>query len=337
VRKSRLAIVGCGGIAAFAHLPAIWRRSDAAEIRYLCDTNAKRADFLRQSCSLPPTSIVDLETMLTDPELDGVIVAAWPNVNNEIAIRAIEAGKHVLIHKPAALTAAEGASLVNSVAQTDKNVLALPVVEHVPGISDLLPMIKRGALGEISFIRIRVCIPGPADYHRDVRRHFNEDVNEPGAAFAWGYARGAGCSADMGPYALALVYQTLGSAKLSSFHKDKKDFETSCLLTLEAPKAICSIELGWFQYPSKELIIVIGSKATAYVSMTGQLSVNPEALADEAPAEPVIRTKPILPPDPTNLHDRWVDAINGSKEQSFAASVESARWAGGILEQLRTE
>lgn len=273
--------------------------------------------------------------MLSDPELDGVIVAAWPSVNADVAIKAIQADKHVLIQKPAALTTADGMALSKAASATRKNVMALPAIDFVPGIRELAPLVKQGKLGTLSFIRVRVSIPGPADYHRDVRRFFTEPTEKPGAIFSWDYARGAGCAADMGPYALALVHYMFGQGKLETSLKSHVDFEGSCLLTLIASEVPCSIELGWSQYPSDEMIVIMGSKATASVSMTGRLSLNPELAAEEIQTALPGRTKAVLPPDPTTAQDRWIDAIQKGQEQAFLPSIASAQWSAEILEQVR--
>jgi predicted dehydrogenase len=341
VPATNVAIIGCGGIAALSHVPAIWRRSSDVSIRYLCDLDRSRAEWLRQRCRIPETSIVDVEMILGDDEIEGVIVTTWPTSHTDLALAAIAAGKHVLVQKPAALTGTEGAALLSAARSSDRNVLALPILDFVPGIRQLADLITNGVLGVISFVRVRVSIPGPVDYHRDVHRFFQEPLDRAGSVFDPRYAHEMGCSADMGPYALSLIYHLFGPAELVGIYKASETFERSCLLSLILPESVitggpaqCSLELGWSQFASEEMCVVMGSNATAYVTMTGRLTVNPDD-SDEARTAGPVRSGSVLPPDPATAQDRWLDAIRSGRSQSFDASVAAADWASGILERIR--
>ena len=59
---------------------------------------------------MPPT---DFDELLADPDtLDAVVVATPAVTHYELAKRALEAGKHVLVEKPPAMNAAEAEDLV---------------------------------------------------------------------------------------------------------------------------------------------------------------------------------------------------------------------------------
>ncbi|BCY11305.1 Gfo/Idh/MocA family protein [Actinoplanes sp. L3-i22] len=333
---TNVAIIGCGGIAALSHVPALWRNPDDLTIRYLCDPDRSRAEALRLRCRIPPSAIADVDTVLADDEVAGVIIAAWPASHLRLALAAIAAGKHVMVQKPVAFTAADGATLVAAATASDRNVLTLPLVEFVPGVQELAGLLAGSALGEISFVRVRVSIPGPVDYHRDVRRFFHEPVDDPGSIFDPAYALGMGCSADMGPYALSLVHHLFGPAELVGVRKSAPALEHMFLLSLILPDsgALCSVELGWSQYPSGEMCVVMGSRGTATVSMTGQLTLNPSE-PDGAGATAPFRPGAVLPADPAAAQDRWLDAIRAGKSRAFDRSVLAASWTAGILEQIR--
>ncbi len=53
------------------------------------------------------TSYGDYESALADPSVDAVVVAVPPKFHLDLTLRALEAGKHVLVEKPAFPTLAD--------------------------------------------------------------------------------------------------------------------------------------------------------------------------------------------------------------------------------------
>ena len=98
--KIGVAIVGCGWIAAFAHLPNI-RRSRRCRLVAMVDRSEERLAFL--STKFPRTYVTSkVEDVFHDRSVEAIIVAAPPQFHAEIAIAAFEAGKHVYLEKPIA-------------------------------------------------------------------------------------------------------------------------------------------------------------------------------------------------------------------------------------------
>jgi predicted dehydrogenase len=98
--KIGVAIVGCGWIAAFAHLPNI-RRSRRFRLVAMADRSEERLAFL--SRTFPQTYVTNkVEDVFRDRSVEAIIVAVPPQFHAEIAIAAFEAGKHVYLEKPIA-------------------------------------------------------------------------------------------------------------------------------------------------------------------------------------------------------------------------------------------
>ncbi|MGA7391881.1 MAG: Gfo/Idh/MocA family oxidoreductase [Terrimicrobiaceae bacterium] len=94
----RVGVLGAGLIAQAAHLEAC-RKARNVELYALCDA---APDLLAGVASMfgPAKTFADYDELLSDSSIDAVIVAVADQFHVPMAIRAIEAGKHVLVEKP---------------------------------------------------------------------------------------------------------------------------------------------------------------------------------------------------------------------------------------------
>jgi predicted dehydrogenase len=121
--------------------------ADLAELKWLCDTEPeRRAIAERYPAALFTTEFGDL---LADHELTAVIVATPVPTHFELARRALEAGKHVLVEKPPAMTGAEMDELV--ALATARNLVLMPghLLLYHPGVRRLRELISDGDLGDV--------------------------------------------------------------------------------------------------------------------------------------------------------------------------------------------
>ncbi len=97
-RCLRIGVVGCGPIAQFAHFDAC-RKARNAELYAICDI----ADDLVAAMAAihkPNVTYTNYEQMLHDPHVEAVIVATSDQYHVPLSLKAIAAGKHVLVEKP---------------------------------------------------------------------------------------------------------------------------------------------------------------------------------------------------------------------------------------------
>jgi predicted dehydrogenase len=103
------------------------------------------------------------EQLVSDPEVDIVYVAAPHNFHAELALLAIEAGKHVLIEKPIATTTAD-ARAIRDAAKT-AGVFAMEALwsRYLPQSSVIAQLLADGALGDVSFAGADFGFAAPID------------------------------------------------------------------------------------------------------------------------------------------------------------------------------
>jgi predicted dehydrogenase len=108
----RIGVLGCGPISQAAHFEAC-RKAKNAGLYAICDV-AK--DLLERMSAVhsPRKTYADYDAMLADPSVDAVIVAVADQFHIPMALKALEAGKHVLVEKPMGVTVEECRGLCNA-------------------------------------------------------------------------------------------------------------------------------------------------------------------------------------------------------------------------------
>ncbi len=104
-RALRVGVLGAGQISQAAHFEAC-RKAKNAELYAICDV---AGDLLERMYAMhaPRTAYADYDAMLADPNVDAVIVAVANQFHVPMALKALEAGKHVLVEKPMGVTVEE--------------------------------------------------------------------------------------------------------------------------------------------------------------------------------------------------------------------------------------
>ncbi len=146
-----LAMVGFGGMAGW-HYDLIEELGELV-VSGIWDIREERREYAR-SKKIPVYG--SLEELLADPFVELVLVATPNDVHKEIAIKAMEAGKHVISEKPAALSSAELAEMIEASKRTGR---FLTVHQNRRWDGDFLTVkqvMDSGRLGEIFRVESRV-------------------------------------------------------------------------------------------------------------------------------------------------------------------------------------
>ena len=104
--RVRLALVGAGSFLKSGHLPALQALGERYAIRAVASRSGHNAQETAQKAGAA-YGTTDFQAVLDDPEVDAVLIATRHHLHAELALRALRAGKHVLVEKPLALSAAE--------------------------------------------------------------------------------------------------------------------------------------------------------------------------------------------------------------------------------------
>lgn len=115
MKKLKIGIIGCGGIATSKHMPALQKLSDRCEMTAFCDIIPERAEEAAKTYGAPGAkTYVDYKELLKDEEID-VVHVLTPNVSHcPITVDAFAAGKHVMCEKPMAATTEDAQAMLDA-------------------------------------------------------------------------------------------------------------------------------------------------------------------------------------------------------------------------------
>lgn len=145
----RWGIIGPGGIArAFAGGVAHSRTGKLVAIATRDPQKPGLAD------AFPGARIIEgYDAMLADPEVEAIYIATPHPSHAEWAIKAAEAGKHVLVEKPLALTAFEADAVFHAARKAGTFAGEAFMYRLHPQTAKLVELIKAGAIGEVRVIK----------------------------------------------------------------------------------------------------------------------------------------------------------------------------------------
>src|SRR5436190_20847725 len=111
-RIVRLGIIGCGAVTERLHLPALKR---AREIRIvaLADQDGSRLKRLAAQNQIA-RRYPSYRELIEDRDVDAVAICLPPQLHAEVALAALERGKHLFIEKPPALNLDDCARLIEA-------------------------------------------------------------------------------------------------------------------------------------------------------------------------------------------------------------------------------
>ncbi len=98
----KIGIVGYGW-AATAHIDA-FKEVNGAEVHAICSRREHDPADLEAQHGIPLRAYTNFADMLADPEIGAIDICTPPSLHAELAIQAADAGKHVLIEKPIAMS-----------------------------------------------------------------------------------------------------------------------------------------------------------------------------------------------------------------------------------------
>ena len=125
------------------------REGDLSAVSGNLDVSAEPLDFSGVARYRTP------EELFADQEVEAVDLCVPTYLHAPLAVAALEAGKHVLVEKPMALSAAECDSMMAAAEQAGKVLMVAQVIRFWPEYAAARDWIRRGRLGIVGYASFR--------------------------------------------------------------------------------------------------------------------------------------------------------------------------------------
>ena len=149
--KTRIAIIGLGGIAQLVHLPILNKQKNVT-IEAVAELNKNKLNSLASKFNIK-NKFQDYKELISNVDFDAAIIATPTNTHKDIAVELIKAKKPVLIEKPIALNYAEAKEIYEATKKYKTRAMVGLNLRFRPDAMLLKSLINSGELGEIFYIK----------------------------------------------------------------------------------------------------------------------------------------------------------------------------------------
>jgi len=254
----RFGVIGLGNWG-LMHV-ATFQSHPSAELTAVCDADADKAKRVAQEHGVPRW-YDEYAALLADPQVDAVSIVTPDFAHTEIALAALQAGKHVLIEKPLATTLEDCQKIVAAADRSDKKFMVDFHNRWNPTFAKTKTYIERGELGQVRLIYLRL----------------NDQIFVPTEMLSWAgrstvsWFIGSHCVDTilwLAGKPIERVYTVKRSGLLRSMGIDTPDFYES-ILELEGG-GVAVMENCWILPNSTPSLIdfkceIIGTEGTVYI------------------------------------------------------------------------
>jgi predicted dehydrogenase len=172
-----IGIVGIGFMGMIHYLAA--RKLAGGRVVALCSRNPKKlaGDWTSIQGNFGPRGTTmdlsaharypDVAGLLADPDVDLVDLCVPNDEHARLAIKALEAGKHVLVEKPIALTTADAEGMLAAARASGKRLMVAQVLPYFPEFAFAADAVKSGRYGALQAAHLMRVISKP-DWSRGI-------------------------------------------------------------------------------------------------------------------------------------------------------------------------
>jgi predicted dehydrogenase len=196
MNKTKIGIIGCGNIS-----DAYFRGGKELCAQYLdivacADVVPERAKEKAEKWGIARACTTD--ELLADPEIELVVNLTVPKLHAEVNLQAVEAGKHVYVEKPFAMSLDDADRVIAAAAEHNVRLGCAPDTFLGAGIQTCRAIIDKGLIGTpISAFAFMLC-HGHESWHPDPEFY---------------YQQGGGPMLDMGPYYITALVNLISPIK----------------------------------------------------------------------------------------------------------------------------
>jgi len=201
----RVGLAGLGNSGWFYHAQQHLATSADYELVAVCsrDLDRARAAGRRFDCR----ALTSWQQLVADDDVELVVIALPHDLHRDVAVAAVNAGKHVLVEKPMAVTTADADDMISAARKAGVLLSVFHQRRWEQDFQVLRGLVADGVIGDIWHVEVARSHSGPYRTAGEERPHVGDAVLE------WPHkrARGGGISYLVGPHPVDQLLQLVGS------------------------------------------------------------------------------------------------------------------------------
>ena len=161
-RKVKVGVVGCGVVATAYYLPYL-AKMETVELAAVCDRFETRTQASARLFGAKE-QYLDYNEMIEHADIEAVWILTAPGTHVDFTLKAVEAGKHVLLQKPMATNLQDARRIAEAVRKAGVKALIEPSSGTAldADAAHLRDLVKKGVLGEVLWFSL--AYTGPTTY-----------------------------------------------------------------------------------------------------------------------------------------------------------------------------
>jgi len=229
-----IAVVGCGNWG--KNLVRVFH--ELGVLHSVCDASSEKA---QQFANQYQVDALSFDALLINPKIDGIAIAAPSHLHAALAKRCLEAGKHLFIEKPFALSHFE-AEEINTMANAQNRTLMIGhLLQYHPAFVAIKETCQFGRLGKIQNI---IC-----ERQNFNRFHTHENV-------LW----------DCAPHDLSMILTLMGQLPETVYayghqYLNPQVYDSATILLTFSNHCTAKISISWVHPYKQQKMMVCGEKA----------------------------------------------------------------------------
>ena len=156
-----VAVIGCG----YWGKNLVRKFHELGVLAAISDPSAEVQARLKEAHNVDHRSVEDI---MADKSIDAVAIAVPAEMHHALTLRAFEAGKHVFVEKPIALTVDHAQEMIDAGQAAGKTLMVGHLLQYHPAFLKLKEMVQAGDFGKLRYIYSRRLNIGKLRTHENV-------------------------------------------------------------------------------------------------------------------------------------------------------------------------
>jgi predicted dehydrogenase len=205
----------------------------------VCDKDSARIERFKENYpNVEHTT--DLDAVLSNEEIDGVVLATPISTHGTLGCTVLSAGKHLFVEKPLAESVAAAKKLIKTAEENKRVLMVGHTFEYSPPVTKIKEIIDSGDVGKIFFIS---------------STRVNLGLHQRDASVIW----------DLAPHDLSILMHWLGEkpSRVTTVGRDcvNSGQPDVAFISLEFPSGVvCTLEVAWLAPSKLRRTTIVGEK-----------------------------------------------------------------------------